>query len=56
MGPVDARLTGHAGLAAVAEADRVLGIVEALDGAIGPIKERDRGVSGGGLLVSMACA
>jgi len=54
--PADVRLTGHAGLAAVTELDRVLGIRQALDGSVGPIKERDRGVSGGGLLLSMACA
>jgi hypothetical protein len=54
--PTDARLTGHAGLVTVAEADRVLGIAQALDAAIGPIKQRDRGVSGGGLLLSMASA
>jgi hypothetical protein len=52
----DERLTGHAGVAAVAEADRVLGIAQALDGAVGPVKQRRRGLTAGGLLVSMASA
>jgi hypothetical protein len=33
-----------------------LGIVDALDGAVGPIKERDRGLTAGALLLSMASA
>jgi hypothetical protein len=49
-------LTGHAGVAAVTEADRVLGIAQALDGAVGPVKQRRRGLTAGGLLVSMASA
>src|SRR6478735_10526794 len=52
----DVRLTGHAGLVTVTELDRVLGIRQAMDESVGPIKERARGVSAGGLLVSMACA
>ena len=52
----DPRLTGHAGVAAVTEVDRVLGIVDALDGAVGPIKARGRGLTSGALLLSMACA
>ena len=56
IGPVDARLTGHAGVAAVTEADRVLGIADALDGAVGRVKERDRGLTAGGLLLSVASA
>jgi hypothetical protein len=56
FGAFDPRLTGHAGVAAVTEADRVLGIVDALDGAVGPIKERDRGLTAGALLLSMASA
>jgi hypothetical protein len=50
------RLTGHAGMAAVTEADRVLGIAQALDSAVGLVKARRRGVTAGGLLLSMACA
>ena len=56
VGAVDARLTGHAGVAAVTELDRVLGIAQALDAGVGAVKQRRRGVSAGGLLVSMACA
>jgi len=56
IGKPDPLLTGDAGIAAVAEANRVLGIADALDGAIGPLKERRRGVSAGGLLLSMASA
>jgi hypothetical protein len=40
----------------VTEVDRVLGIAQALDGAVGPIKERGRGLTAGGLLLSMASA
>ena len=56
IGATDPRLTGHAGVAAVTEVDRVLGIVDALDGAVGPIKARGRGLTSGALLLSMACA
>ena len=56
FGPADARVTGHAGVAAVTEADRVLGIADALDCAVGPVKQRDRGLSAGGLVLSLACA
>ena len=38
------------------EADRVLGIADALDGAVGPVKQRRRGLTAGGLLLSMASA
>ena len=56
IGEADPRVTGHAGVAAVAELDRVLGISSALDDAVGSIKTRRRGVSAGGLLLSMASA
>ena len=56
VGVPDGRLTPADGIEAVREADRVLGITTALDAGIGPIKERDRGLSGGQLLVSMASA
>ncbi len=45
-----------AGLAAVDELIGRLGIVEVLGRGIGPIKQRDRGLSGGQLLVGMASA
>ncbi|HEY5881625.1 MAG TPA: transposase [Nakamurella sp.] len=53
IGTVDERLTAHAGLAAVTEVNRVLGVGQVLDAAIGRFKRRRRGVSAGGLLVSM---
>jgi Transposase DDE domain group 1 len=56
IGASDHKLTGHAGVAAVAEVDRVLGIVQAMDCAVGPVKQRRRGVTAGGLLLSMASA
>jgi hypothetical protein len=49
-------LTGAAGLVAVREIVMRLGLVEVLDAGIGPIKERRRGLSGGELLVAVACA
>ena len=42
IGPADPRVTGHAGVAAVAELDRVLGISSALDDAVGSIKTQCR--------------
>jgi len=52
----DTTLTGWAGLAAVDELITRLGIVEVLDRGIGSITARDRGLSGGALLVGMATA
>jgi hypothetical protein len=49
-------LTGLAGLAAVEELIGRLGIVEVLNRGIGSIKQRDRGLSGGQLLMRMATA
>jgi len=43
-------------MAAVTELVDRLGMIRLLDAAIGPIKERDRGFSGGELLVGLACA
>ncbi|MEO8814157.1 MAG: IS1380 family transposase [Mycobacterium sp.] len=54
IGAADPPLTPSAGICVVAEADRVLGIGSALDGAIGPIKKRRRGVGAGGVLLSIA--
>ena len=50
----DPTLTPAAGLAAVAEAVRALGLVEAIDAYVGPIKARDRGLSAGELVVALA--
>jgi len=49
-------LTGLAGLAGVQELIVGLDMVGALDAGIGPAKQRDRGVSGGQLLMGMATA
>jgi Transposase DDE domain group 1 len=43
-------------MAVVSELCERLGVVEALDGAVGPIKQRDRGYSAGQLLVGLAAA
>jgi len=56
VGAPDWTLTGLAGLTAVDELIGRLGIVEVLGRGIGPIKQRDRGLSGGQLLVGMASA
>lgn len=54
IGTPDASLTSASGVVAVAELVGRLGVIEALDEAIGPIKQRDRGLSAGQLLVAMA--
>ena len=56
IGVPDASVTGLAGLVAVEEVTARLGMVAALDAAIGPVKQRDRGLTGGQLLVGMAAA
>ena len=56
VGEPDRTLTGLAGLAAVDELVTRLGMVEVLNRGIGPIKERDRGLTGGQLLAGMATA
>lgn len=38
----------------VAEAVRALGLIDAIDGFVGPIKQRDRGLSSGEFVVAMA--
>ncbi len=54
IGDDDPRQTAHAGLALVAELDRVLGIQGVIDGEVGPIKARRRGLGAGGLVLSVA--
>jgi hypothetical protein len=54
VGEPDGSLTENGGLVLVAELDRALGITAALDSGIGPVKERDRGLSGGES--ALACA
>ena len=48
--------TPNAGLAAISELCERLGVMEALDAAVGPIKQRDRGYGAGELLVGIAAA
>lgn len=54
LGARDARLTGSAGVEAVRELDRVLGITATLDEGVGAVKVRRRGLSGGELLTAVA--
>ena len=56
VGTPDPTLTGLAGLVAVNELIGGLGIVKVLNRSIGPIKARDRGLTGGQLLLGMATA
>ena len=55
-GAPDASLTANAGLAAVTELYGRLGVVEELDAAVGPVKQRDRGYGAGELLTGIAAA
>ena len=54
IGVADPSLTGLSGVAAVAEFAGKLDLVGTLDRGIGPIKWRDRGASGGQVLVAVA--
>ena len=56
IGPPDRSLTRLAGLATVEEVISRLAMVAEFDRGIGSIKQRDRGLSGGQLLVGMATA
>jgi hypothetical protein len=56
IGAPDPSLTGCSGMAAVTELVDRLDVVARLDATIGPIKQRDRGHGGGGLLVGLAAA
>jgi hypothetical protein len=56
IGASDPSLTAVSGMVAVSELCERLGVIEALDGAVGPIKQRARGQSAGGLLVGLATA
>ena len=56
VGAADAALTANAGLAAVTELCGRLGVIEALDAAVGPVKQRDRGFGAGELLTGIAAA
>jgi hypothetical protein len=54
VGADDPSLTPAAGLALVAEVDRIVGVVDTIDDWVGRIKARHRGLSAGQLVVSMA--
>ncbi|MGH3901638.1 MAG: IS1380 family transposase [Pseudonocardiaceae bacterium] len=56
IGVPDPALTRVSGMAAVTELCDRLGVVEVLDAAVGPIKQRDRGFGVGELLVGLASA
>ena len=56
IGAPDRSLTANAGLAAVTELCDRLRVIEALDAAVGPVKERDRGFGAGELLTGIAAA
>ncbi len=56
VGAPDRALTANAGLAAVTELCGRLGVIGALDAAVGPIKQRDRGFGAGELLTGIAAA
>jgi hypothetical protein len=47
IGAPDRALTANAGLAAVTELCGRLGVIQALDAAAGPIKQRNRGFGAG---------
>jgi hypothetical protein len=55
VGAPDPRLTGVSGMVAVAELCDRLGVVEALDAAVGPVKQRDRGFGAGGVAGGSGC-
>ena len=56
IGAPDRSLTANAGLAAVTELCDRLGVIGALDAAVGPVKQRDRGFGAGELLAGIAAA
>ena len=56
VGAADRALTANAGLAAVSELCGRLGVIGALDAAVGPLKQRDRGFGAGELLTGIAAA
>ncbi len=56
IGAPDPSLTPNAGLAVITELCGRLGVIGALDAAVGPIKQRDRGSGAGELLTGIAAA
>jgi len=55
-GAPDASLTANAGLAVITELCDRLGVIGALDAAVGPVKQRNRGFGAGELLCGIAAA
>ena len=56
VGAPDLALTPKAGMAAITELCDRLGVIEALDAAVGPVKQRNRGYGAGELLAGIAAA
>ena len=56
IGAPDRSLTPNAGLAVITELCGRLGVISALDTAVGPIKQRERGFGAGELLTGIAAA
>jgi len=56
IGAPDRSLTPNVGLAVITELCGRLGVIEALDAAVGPVKQRDRGFGAGELLAGIAAA
>ena len=56
IGAPEASLTPASGVVAVAELVGRLGVIGALDDAVGAIKQRDRGLTAGQFLVAVAQA
>lgn len=56
IGEPDPSLTSAAGMLAVTELVDRIGVIDLVDEAVGPIKLRARGLSGGEFLVGLACA
>ena len=56
IGAPDPALTPNAGLAAITELCDRLGVIGALDAAVGPVKQRERGFGAGELLAGIAAA
>ncbi|MFI5065073.1 MAG: IS1380 family transposase [Streptosporangiales bacterium] len=56
IGAPDRALTPNAGLTVITELCDRLGVIAALDAAVGPVKQRDRGFGAGELLTGLAAA
>jgi len=56
VGAPDPSLTAVSGMAAVTELVERLGVISAVDAAVGPIKQRDRGFGAGEVVVGLAAA